>query len=247
MDDMVKNFRMEIAGTVFSVCSLFETTKLYCRSYLTDCVPEYTVTVTREDLTREQELLDIEADEEGLKRRKFGEPFLERSVIQRKIAERLIERDVLLLHGSTVAVDGDAYLFTASCGTGKSTHTRLWREVFGTRAVMVNDDKPFLKITPDGVNAYGSPWSGKHGLDTNIAVPLAGICILQRGPENRITRIGAEQARAMVRHQCFVPKGEDAHVFSLAEELMARVPLWQMTCRPDHEAALTAFDAMKEE
>lgn len=41
----------------------------------------------REDLIREQELLDQEADEEVLKRRKFPEPFLERSVIQRKVAE----------------------------------------------------------------------------------------------------------------------------------------------------------------
>ena len=43
-------------------------------------------------------------------------------------------------------------------GTGKSTHARLWRETFGDRAVMVNDDKPLLRITKDGVIAYGTPW-----------------------------------------------------------------------------------------
>jgi hypothetical protein len=56
------------------------------------------------------------------------------TVIQEKIAGQLLERDTLLLHGSTVAVDGQAYLFTAPCHTGKSTHTRLWRELFGDRA-----------------------------------------------------------------------------------------------------------------
>ena len=56
------------------------------------------------------------------------------TVIQEKIAGQLLERDTLLLHGSTVAVDGQAYLFTAPCHTGKSTHTRLWRKLFGDRA-----------------------------------------------------------------------------------------------------------------
>ena len=150
-------FVIEIAGVAFEVTPLFETTALYCRDYLVAREPEYRISVCREELAEEQRLLDLEADEEGLKRRKFAEPFLERSVIQRRVAERLLERGVLMMHGSTVAVDGQAYLFTAPCGTGKSTHTRFWREVFGDRAVMVNDDKPFLRIAEGAVVAYGSP------------------------------------------------------------------------------------------
>lgn len=238
------SFLMEIAKVVFEVSPLFETTALYCREYLTDREPEYRVTVDREDLIREQELLDQEADEEGLKRRKFPEPFLERSVIQRKVAEFLLERDTLMLHGSTVAVDGQAYLFTAGCGTGKSTHTRRWREVFGERAVMVNDDKPFLRIGADGVTAYGTPWSGKHGLDTNIAVSLRGICFLRRGTENRIAGIGPEQARAMLRHQCFLPEEDEARVFPMVERLMELVPLWEMECTKERQAAQVASAAM---
>mgnify|MGYP006974675440 CR=1 FL=1 len=83
------------------------------------------VAVTKEDLIYQQATLDREAEQEGLRRRKFTDPFLERTVIQEKIAEKLLERDTLLLHGSTVAVDGQAYLFTAPCRTGISTHTRL--------------------------------------------------------------------------------------------------------------------------
>ena len=177
---------------------LYESTQVYFRNYLSDDSAAFDICVTKEDLIFEQHMLDIEAQEEGLKRRKFTEPFLERAAIQRKIAEALLDQNVLLLHGSTVAVDGEAYLFTAACGTGKSTHTRLWREVFGTRAVMINDDKPFLKISAQGVTAYGSPWSGKHGLDTNISAPLKGICILQRGTANEIRQITADDAVAML-------------------------------------------------
>ena len=232
-------FVMEIAGFAIGVEPLFESTRMYCREYWTDREPELIVTVKREDLSQEQELLNIEADEEGLKRRKFSDMFLERSVIQRRVAEALARRDVLLMHGSTVAVDGQAYLFTAPCGTGKSTHTRLWREVFGDRAVMVNDDKPFLKLTEAAVLACGSPWTGKHGIGTNVCVPLSGICILSRGRENVIRPAEPEQVEEFLRSQCFPPQG--------LEKLLDRVGLWQMECTKDPEAAVTAFETMKME
>ena len=237
-------FKIEIAGAVFAVSPLFESTRAYCASYLTDRAPEFQVGVERENLIREQELLDVEADEEGLKRRKFSEPFLERSVIQRRVADALVEQNVLMLHGSTVAVDGRAYLFTAACGTGKSTHTRLWREVFGDRAVMVNDDKPFLRVEPEGVFACGSPWTGKHGLGENVCVPLQGICILRRGPENVIRAIGREEAAAMLRHQCHVPEERREMVFGLLDRVMELVLLWEMECTKDREAAEVSYRAM---
>ena len=118
---------MTIAGLPVQVRPLFETTAVYCRNYLTDADPACTIAISEDDLYFEQNMLDIEASEEGMKLRKFTGPFLERAAIQRKIAEELLKRDPLLLPGSTVAVDGAAYLFTAACGTGKSTHPRLWR------------------------------------------------------------------------------------------------------------------------
>lgn len=71
--------------------------------------------------------------------------YLETLAVYRKIVTRLVFSDILLIHGSAIAVDGKAYLFTAPSGTGKSTHTRMWREYFKDRAVMVNDDKPLNK------------------------------------------------------------------------------------------------------
>ena len=239
----MREFVMEIAGAAFLVVPLFESSRDYCREYWSQREPVFRIDVAREDLLTEQRLLDIEADEEGLKRRRFSDPFLERSVIQRRVAESLIGRNVLLMHGSTVAVDGQAYLFTAACGTGKSTHTRLWREVFGKRAVMVNDDKPFLAVTGDEVLAYGSPWTGKHGLGSNVCFPLKGICILSRGDQNRIRLIAADDARTMLMHQCFRPEG-NARIDALVERLMERVPLWQMACVKDSSAARMAWDAM---
>lgn len=242
------DFNIKIAGCSAAVSSLFASTRDYCCRYLTEEAPQCHITVTREDLTFEQEALRQEALEEGIKVRTFTDPFLERTAIQRKLAEFLFDQSVLMTHGSTVAVDGKAYLFTASCGTGKSTHTRLWRQVFGPRAVMVNDDKPFLKITEEGVFACGSPWSGKHGLDTNVTVPLQGICILTRGQENRIQRITPEEALPMLLHQTYRPlaQSKGPRFEELVKLLAEKTPLWHMYCNMDPSAAEVSHSAMSQ-
>lgn len=237
-------FCIEIAGVSFQVTSLFESTKDYCKQYLTEKEPDYSVAVCPEDLVFEQNFLDEEAKEEGLKRRKFSDPFLERTAIQRKVADHLLQKDVVLFHGSGLALDGAGFLFTAACGTGKSTHARFWRETLG--AVAVNDDKPFLKIGPDGVTMFGAPWSGKHGLDANMAVPLNGLCILHRGAENRIRPIAAEEAFAELLHQGCAPT-DDADMASfeaLIRRLSETVPLWRMECTKDPSSATMAHTAM---
>ena len=239
-------FTMTIAGYAARVISLFESTPQYFRPYLTEDTPRFFFTVTQEDIAFEGRFLYEEALAEGFRVRNFPDPFLERAAIQRKFAEALFDLDILLLHGSTVCVDGRAYLFTARSGTGKSTHTRLWRETFGSRALMVNDDKPFLKFTPEGVFACGSPWSGKHGLDSNITVPLQGICLLQRGTENRIRPAQAEEVLPMLYKQAHQPLDEQKlpQLANLVERLSRTVSLWQMDCTKDPAAAQVAFDAM---
>ena len=235
---------MKIAGHTALVTSLFDSTKDYCKAYLTEDAPEFTITVTREDLAFEQAELLAEARAEGMKPRKFTDPFLDRAAIQRGFADKLFNHDILLCHGSTVAVDGRAYLFTARCGTGKSTHTRLWREVFGERAVMVNDDKPFLILTEAGVLACGAPWSGKHGLDTNVTLPLAGICILERGGENVIRPAAMEEALPRLLHETHCPAGAEDRFPVLVARLAEQVPLWHMECTKAPQAAEVAHGAM---
>ena len=230
-------FVMELAGVAIHVSPLFQSTREYCKPYLTDKEPEFFVEVTPQDLVFQQALLEQEAVEEGLKIRKFQEPFLERATIQRKAARCLYSKNILMFHGSTVAVDGKAYLFTAPCKTGKSTHTRLWREVFGDRAVMVNDDMPLLKITDEGVFAYGSPWTGKHGLGNNICAKLQGICFLRRGKENEIRPL--KEGKAMLYYQAY---GENTQ--ALVDVLAEKVPLWEMACNMDPSAARIAYEAM---
>ena len=239
-------FHMKIAGAVGCVQSLFESAPQYFRAYLTQQQADFSIAVRQVDLRFEQAELDREAAEEGFRFRVFTDPFLERAAIQRAFAEYLFDKDVLLIHGSAVALDGRGYLFMARSGTGKSTHTRFWREHFGGRAVMVNDDKPFVALTAEGVTVCGSPWSGKHGLDSNIAVPLDGICILERGMEDRISPILAKDGLAMLLKQSYCPmdgtKEEKLH--RLLNDLTEKVPLYRMECTKNPVAAQVSHEAM---
>lgn len=82
-------FTIRIAGYTADVCSLFESTRDYCGKYLGEKPAQCSIIVAREDLDFEQEALRQEALEEGIKVRKFTDPFLERTAIQRKLADFL--------------------------------------------------------------------------------------------------------------------------------------------------------------
>lgn len=239
-------FRIEIAGQVFFVTSLFDSSRDYCREYLTEKAPDFSIAVTPADLAFEQAYLDEEAQQEGFRRRVFTGPFLDRAAIQRKVAERLFPLGTLLIHGSAVALGGKGYLFTAKSGTGKSTHTRYWLEEFGSQAAIINDDKPFIRMDEACPMLCGAPWSGKHGLHSNLTVPLAGICILERGEKDRIFPIRPEEALPMLLHQASPPlDAEKQPEFAdLVERLANAVPLWRMECTKSPAAAHVARGAM---
>ena len=241
-------FNLKIAGLVGAVACLYESTPYYLARYGTQDGADFSVTVTQADLDRERWFRDAEALEEGMKLRNVTEPFLERLAIQRKFAEVLMGRGILMVHGSAVAVDGVGYLFTARCGTGKSTHTRLWRQVFGDRVVMINDDKPFLRLAPEGVTVCGAPWSGKHGLDTNTEVPLGGICLLERGRENLIRPVCQSEIPELTKNLRWFMESERISQFdALAAELFRQVPLWHLNCNMEPAAAVLSHSAMSGE
>lgn len=239
-------FTIKVADCIVAVRAMFQSTKNHCRDYLCDEVPDLTIQTTREDIDFEREKSAKEAELEGKTVQNYSDAYLEVLALQRKITERFFDYDTLLFHGSVVAVDGKGYLFTAKSGTGKSTHTRLWRELLGERAVMVNDDKPFLRLTEQGMLACGSPWNGKHGLGSNLNVPLKAVCILERGEENHIQSIPAKQALSMLLQQSNRPM--DRKLFPKYLELLDRlaggVAFYSLACNMDPQAALVSYQAM---
>ena len=206
----------------------------------------FTIVTTQSDIDFEREKSAREDTKEGIPIRHFSDAYLETLAVYRKIADHLLSCDTLLFHGSVIAVDGEGYLFTAKSGTGKSTHTRLWREYFGERAVMVNDDKPLLHITDSGVTAYGTPWDGKHRLSTNTAVPLKGICILARDTTNHIEPVEPHAVYPLIVQQTNRSLSADGmkQTLSLIDRMLNVVPVYRLGCNMDIEAARVAYEGM---
>lgn len=243
------NFTIEIAGRIAAVSAQFPSTETYCQDYLCPGQPDFSVTVTPADIAFEREKSAAEDRLEGKIIREFSDAYLETVAVQRKLAEKLFDYDTLLFHGSVVAMDGQAYLFTAKSGTGKSTHTRLWRELLGDRVVMVNDDKPFLRFSGAEILACGSPWNGKHGLGNNICVPLKAVCILERGAENRIHKITPREALTMLLQQSNRPMDRKLlpKYLELIDRLAGGVEFFRLACNMDPRAAQISYNALSGE
>ena len=230
-------YDVELAGCRIRIVSE-ERVRLFFADYLAmnrDGTPAFVVEEpTEEDMAREG-LPDTWADR--------------LRVLHERLCGNLLPHDILLFHGSVIAVDGKAYLFTAKSGTGKSTHTRLWREAFGQRAVMINDDKPLLRVGEGGVTAYGTPWNGKHRLGGNLSAPLKALCVLTRDERNHIERITLEDAFPMLFQQCYQPEQAEKipRVLTLLERLGKTVGLYRLGCNMEPEAAIISYQGMQEE
>lgn len=244
MDTNIKKISKNylIADVLFNMKSFYDFTPNMCKKYETCESLEsvlFEIEVTNAEILRE----------DNGKTGAFGKDYLESLALYRKLSEKMLEYDTFLMHCSTVAVDGKAYLFTAPSGTGKSTHTRLWREYFGKRAVMVNDDKPLIQVASDGIYVCGTPWSGKHYLDTNIKVPIQGICVLHQGKENSIQRITEVDAFTELYRQSYRPKDREKLIktISLVERLAEEIPIYRMSCNISREAVEVSYGAMNKE
>ena len=209
------------------------------KDYITNEEPLFSVFATDEDLEYEQE-----HSEEDIE---YSKPYLEYIAIYRLFCERAIDDGVVLFHSSVVVVDGKCFLFAAKSGTGKSTHTRMWREVFGDRAVMINDDKPLIRKIDDKFYAYGTPWDGKHELSVNRKSPIKAICYIERGEKNEIEKGDAVATVYKLLAQVYRPRNEEGtiKVLDFADSMLKSIPMYEMKCTISHEAAQMAYDAMK--
>ncbi|MBQ4145903.1 MAG: hypothetical protein IJD36_04665 [Clostridia bacterium] len=147
----------------------------------------------------------------------------------------------MVVHSSCISVNGKAILFSAPSGTGKSTHTALWKEyVSGTE--YINDDTPVIRLDKtDEVLACGSPWSGKTRLNNNISAPLCGIVFLERGTKNQIMPMSGVEAMGRLVGECrkFPYRDSVGQAAKLCMQLLKRVPVYRLACDISYEAVET--------
>lgn len=236
-------FKIMIAEVPVRIRCRHQETLDFLTPYLTDKKEAFTIEPTDADLQQIQAELIRTAEEKGQTAHTYSAPLLERSAVHALLAEKIVEHDVLLMHGSALCMDGQAYIFTAKSGTGKSTHTRLWREVFGQRVWMINDDKPMLRIRPDGITVWGTPWNGKHHLSRNTYAPLKAVVLIRRGKENHIEPLDRADAFPVIMAQAYNTKDPAlaAKILKLEMQLLNSADFYTLYCNQEPEAACTAY------
>lgn len=162
------------------------------------------------------------------------------------IEEVLIKKGAFLLHSSVVQMNGQMVLFSGPSGIGKSTQSQLWEKKLG--AEIINGDRCIIRKKNNVFWGSGSPWCGTSGIYRNEMAPIKGIFILKQSTENRVRRLGAE-AFSLLYQQSIVNMWDEGFVEKITDliiELLLEVPVYELSCRPEEEAVLLAYQTLFE-
>ena len=159
---------------------------------------------------------------------------------------QIVRHGRFFLHASAVVYEGEAYLFSAPSGTGKSTHTAFWKKLFPESNIL-NDDKPVICPGQEQITAWGTPFAGKTDLQVNRGVPLKGICFLKQGSENQIQQVSEDQALALMLENTYRPRSNDRmnQLLDMMEQVLMQMKIYEMSCTKELEAAELSYRVMK--
>jgi len=195
---------------------------------------DFTVRVTEEDIRAEQNMTpDI----------RYPAGYLESVCAYRKLCIELPLHDAMLMHGSVISCCGRGIAFLARSGVGKTTHTMLWKQVYGEQVRIINGDKPILRFFDDVPFAYGTPWAGKEKLQSNDRVPLTDICFIERSPDNSVFRVEPVERLDALMQQLLLPSDPAAaeKTLELTDRMLSVCNVWVIRCNISEEAAIIAY------
>ena len=127
------------------------------------------------------------------------------------------------LHSASNYYQEKAWLYSASSGTGKTTHVKLWEKLYAVP--VLNGDLNLLGMENDEVFVYGIPWCGTSGVYTMKKYPLGGIILLKRGTENRVCKLPQDERQLYTAQRM------------ISEKLSDRIPIRQLYCTQEPSAA----------
>lgn len=232
------NFRIKLGNIVTDVQSNYSYVEKICQPYYSLEESNCKIIIDRKSVGDELSAVSAVNQHPAVDGNLTEDWFLEVYAFLHKLLPVLPRYNMLFMHGSAIMYKGKAYIFIAPSGTGKSTHTRLWKERFGDDVTIINDDKPFLTFRGDKVYVCGTPWRGKHNIGQNIECELGGICILTRGGYDEICCISPADAVQDVIRQSNLHwyKENTLLALELIDKLLQLVPVYHLACTPTIDA-----------
>lgn len=182
---------------------------------------------------------------EGIDRSSFSLTEFEYLYSGSTFSDRLAEMGGVVLHGSALAYDNQGIIFSANSGTGKSTHTNLWKKRFGSKVTVINDDKPAIRYYDAIPYIFGTPWSGKSNLNSNVQVPLKTIVFVKRAETNWVERLEAKDSIFGLMSQIDRPYYDEKiglKTMDVIKNLVLTVPIFRLHCNLEIEAADTIYN-----
>ena len=172
--------------------------------------------------------------------------FCEVACACRAFCNEIWKYNAILFHSSVVEVNHRAVAFTAQSGTGKTTHTLLWKELLGDDLTIINGDKPIVRLLNDILYVYGTPWKGKESFGINAKSKLTDICFIERDTVNSVEKFKKENAVDRIFNQILLPKDASGlkKTLELVDLLLSKCNLWIIRCNTDISAAETAYNTI---
>ena len=233
-------FKYKIADIVFSADINYRYTFDNMKDYRADKdeTPEFALEVTAEDIENERRLSPYD----------MPAYVLEFTALYRKYIYVVMDRyDAFFFHCSAISVDNQAVMFTATSGTGKSTHRNLWLKNFGDRVTVINDDKPIVRRINGVFYVYGTPWQGKENMGENIRVPAKALCFLSRAEKNSIGAIDTISVVSRMLNQTVRPSQPElmGKLLDLIDGFLNQVDCYDLRVNMNDDAAVVAYNGIK--
>ena len=198
---------------------------------------DFTLSVTEEDIKREGEMA----------KEKISRLNMIVAAYQRKLCENIYTKNALLMHSALISTEDTGIAFLAKSGTGKTTHTLLWKQLLGDKLSIINGDKPIIRIIDGEVFAYGTPWCGKEGFSENRRVKLSHICFIKRSLELRPVPIETDSGIEPLLNQIYLPKSAKGleKTLALADAMVNRCKMWEIYCDKTLKSAEIAYNSIQ--
>lgn len=154
----------------------------------------------------------------------------------------LLKHGAFILHASYILINGEAILFSAPSGTGKSTQAELWKKYRG--AEIINGDRVLVRKSEKGFTAGGIYYSGTSEYCENVSAPIRAIVLLGQAENNTAEKCGgAEALRSLFRQSAYTADfpNDPALLSQLLSEAVNSVDIVKLDCLPD-ESAVSALE-----
>lgn len=226
-------FYVKVAEVIFKINANYVATRDFFKDFL---VGEYEE--CEQIIIEVKEIIEFVKQFPG-----FDMEMGERAIVKYKMDSLLVQYDTFPVHASALSYKEKAYLFTALSGVGKSTHAKSWRECFGENVIMINDDRPYIKIIDGKVYAYSHPQSGKHNIYTNTSSEIVSISKIVRDDSNYIKPISKGLFFPFMVQQTYTMDEvtTTSKIISMVKYVLDKVDLFEIHCNTDKYSAETIY------